>query len=159
MQIEEPPLDYQRAPTPAARRGLLIVHTGDGKGKSTAAFGLALRAHGRGLAVQVWQFMKVPSARFGELELQGQRVTGFSEKPQVVDSYINGGFFVLSPSVLDLIDGDQSVFEGPVLARLIENGQLSAFQHTGFWRPMDTLRDKLVLEDLWNRGAAPWKRW
>lgn len=66
MQIEDPPLDYRRAPTPAPRRGLLIVHTGDGKGKSTAAFGLALRAHGRGLAVKVWQFMKVPSARFGE---------------------------------------------------------------------------------------------
>ena len=66
---------------------------------------------------------------------------------------------MLSPSVLDLIDGDQTVFEGPVLARLIENEQLSAFQHTGFWRPMDTLRDKTLLEELWQSGKAPWKTW
>ena len=112
-------------------------------------------AHGKLATVTAIQ----PPGRYGALAMDGSSVLGFQEKPKGDGGWINGGFFVLSPTVLDLIDHDQTVFEGPVLARLIENEQLSAFQHTGFWRPMDTLRDKLVLEDLWNRGAAPWKNW
>ena len=113
------------------------------------------RGHGKLATVAAVQ----PPGRFGALELDGSSVSAFVEKPLGDGGFINGGFFVLSPTVLDLIDHDQTVFEGPVLGELIQRGQLAAFEHTGFWRPMDTLRDKLVLEDLWNRGAAPWKRW
>ena len=78
---------------------------------------------------------------------------------RIPSGFINGGFFVLSPKVLDYIDGDQTAFESVPLARLIANQQLAAFEHTGFWRPMDTLRDKMTLEDLWQRNQAPWKTW
>lgn len=112
-------------------------------------------AHGKLATVAAVQ----PPGRFGSLELKGDAVSAFVEKPLGDGGFINGGFFVLSPRVLDLIEGDQTIFEGPVIGRLIADGQLCAFEHTGFWRPMDTLRDKTVLEDLWTSGNAPWKTW
>ena len=113
------------------------------------------RNHGKLATVAAVQ----PPGRFGSLELKGDMVSAFVEKPLGDGGFINGGFFVLSPKVLDLIDSDQTIFEGPVLGELIARDQLAAFQHTGFWRPMDTLRDKTVLEDLWTSGNAPWKTW
>ncbi|MBF0610612.1 MAG: glucose-1-phosphate cytidylyltransferase [Magnetococcales bacterium] len=99
-----------------------------------------------------------PPRRFGIMELEGQRVVNFQEKPP--DSHwINGGFFVLSPKVLDLLDGDMTVWEDAPLRQLVTQDQLRAFLHEGFWQPMDTLRDKNYLEDLWAKGAAPWKTW
>ena len=113
------------------------------------------RKHGKLATVAAVQ----PPGRFGSLELKGDAVSAFVEKPLGDGGFINGGFFVLSPKVLDLIEGDQTIFEGPVIGRLIADGQLCAFEHTGFWQPMDTLRDKTVLEDLWTSGNAPWKTW
>lgn len=100
-----------------------------------------------------------PAGRFGALDIDGQRITRFHEKPPGDGSWVNGGFFVLEPSVLDYIDGDHCVWEREPLERLARDAQLSAFRHDGFWQPMDTLRDKNRLEDLWNRNAAPWKIW
>ena len=100
-----------------------------------------------------------PPGRFGALNIADKAVTAFVEKPMGDGGLINGGFFVLSPKVLDLIDGDDSAWEDRPVQRLIAQGQLMAWQHSGFWRPMDTLRDKLTLEDLWSSGQAPWKTW
>lgn len=100
-----------------------------------------------------------PPGRFGALNITDKAVTAFVEKPMGDGGLINGGFFVLSPKVLDLIDGDGSAWEDRPVQRLIAQGQLMAWQHSGFWRPMDTLRDKLTLEDLWSSGQAPWKTW
>jgi glucose-1-phosphate cytidylyltransferase len=100
-----------------------------------------------------------PPARFGALSLEGSRVARFEEKPVGDGGMINGGFFVLSPRVIDYIDGDHTHWEREPLERLAQEGQLSAFAHTGFWQPMDTLRDKTHLEELWNSGKAPWKVW
>jgi glucose-1-phosphate cytidylyltransferase len=86
-------------------------------------------------------------------------VTAFREKPAGDDSWINGGFFVLSPSIGDYIDGDETVFEQEPLRRLAAEDQLSAYEHDGFWQPMDTMREKSQLEELWRSGAAPWKVW
>lgn len=97
--------------------------------------------------------------RFGALTLKGNRVRGFVEKPRGDDGWINGGFFVLSPKVLDYIAGDDTVLEQEPLVRLSKEGQLSAYRHEGFWQCMDTLRDKNYLEGLWNSGKAPWKVW
>jgi glucose-1-phosphate cytidylyltransferase len=99
-----------------------------------------------------------PLARFGALKIKGETVERFIEKPTAEGGRINGGFFVLSPKILDLIDGDESIFEHRPLEELARLGELRAFRHDGFWQPMDTLRDKLHLEDLWARGA-PWKIW
>jgi glucose-1-phosphate cytidylyltransferase len=101
----------------------------------------------------------LPPGRFGALSIQGDRVTGFKEKPKGDGVMINGGFFVLSPKVLDLIDGDETIWEQSPLETLAKNGDLSVFRHVGFWQPMDTLRDKTHLEDLWSSGNAPWKVW
>lgn len=101
----------------------------------------------------------LPPGRFGALELEGDRVTGFREKPQDGGAWINGGFFVLSPKVLDRISGDTTVWEQEPLEGLASDGQLHAYAHYGFWQPMDTLRDKRQLEDMWNGGRAPWKVW
>jgi glucose-1-phosphate cytidylyltransferase len=87
------------------------------------------------------------------------RVLEFEEKPPGDGNLINGGFFVLSPSVIDRIDGDSSIFEREPLQRLAGEGELSAFVHEGFWQPMDTLRERNMLEELWASGSAPWKRW
>lgn len=100
-----------------------------------------------------------PPGRYGALELKGPKVVGFTEKPQGDGGFINGGFFVLSPKCLDLIEGDQSSWEGNSLTTIAKAGQLIAFEHKGFWQPMDTLRDKHHLEELWASGKAPWKVW
>lgn len=100
-----------------------------------------------------------PPGRFGALEFEGARVTDFREKPAGDGGQINGGFFVADPSVLDLVEGPETIWETGPLERLAHGGELMGFRHDGFWQPMDTLRDKLYLEDLWNSGSAPWKRW
>lgn len=100
-----------------------------------------------------------PPGRYGALKLAGSSVDRFQEKPGGDGSWINGGFFVLSPDVIDLVENDQSSFEGEVLTWLAAEGQLSAFMHDGFWQPMDTLREKFMLNDLWESGDAPWKVW
>ena len=98
-----------------------------------------------------------PIARFGGLELQGDRVAQFLEKPQTGEGWINGGFFVFEPKVLNYIDGEGTALEGDPLERLAAEGQLMAYRHSGFWHPMDTLRDKQFLESLWASGKAPWQ--
>ena len=98
-----------------------------------------------------------PPGRFGALDIQGTQINSFLEKPQGDGTWINGGFFVLNPKVLDLITGDQTIWERDPLESLANQGQLEAFFHSGFWQPMDTLRDKNHLEDLWATGDAPWK--
>ena len=100
-----------------------------------------------------------PPGRYGALKLDGSRVAGFSEKPRGDGGLINGGFFVLLPGCLDLIEGDQTSWEGKLLAELAQSGQMMAYEHHGFWQPMDTLRDKIQLETLWDSGKAPWKIW
>lgn len=100
-----------------------------------------------------------PPARFGGLNFQGDLVTRFEEKPQIGEGWINGGFFVLEPQVLDYIKGDETIFEREPLERLAHDGQLVAYRHEGFWQCMDTLRDVRLLEGLWESGAAPWKMW
>ena len=101
----------------------------------------------------------VPAGRFGALDIRGERVRSFQEKPKGDGGMINGGFFILSPSVIDLIDGDDCILEGRPLETLAKQGQLAAYQHHGFWQPMDSLRDKVHLEELWQSGIAPWKVW
>jgi len=103
-----------------------------------------------------------PPARFGRLELgdpDSKRVTGFQEKPRGDGNWINGGFFMLSPTALDLIADDATLWEKEPMQKLAASGQIAAFRHEGFWQPMDTLRDKHHLEELWQRGNAPWKQW
>lgn len=100
-----------------------------------------------------------PPGRYGALQLDGESVVGFTEKPRGDGGLINGGFFVLSPQCFDLIAGDQTSWEGEPLARLASSDQLRSFEHSGFWQPMDTLREKNYLDDLWQSGKAPWKVW
>ena len=113
------------------------------------------KAHGKSATVTAIQ----PPGRYGELNLQAGLVKNFQEKPAGDGAWINGGFFILNPSVIDLIEGDQSSWEGEPLFRLAQQGELMAYQHKGFWQAMDTLRDKNQLEDLWKNGNAPWKIW
>jgi glucose-1-phosphate cytidylyltransferase len=112
------------------------------------------RAHGRLATVTAVR----PPARFGGLVLDGDTVREFSEKPQIGEGWINGGFFVFEPAVLDYISGDHTILEREPLERLAADHQLKAFRHAGFWQPMDTLREKEFLESLWASGNAPWKR-
>lgn len=100
-----------------------------------------------------------PPGRYGALSTEQNQVMGFIEKPKGDGGWINGGFFVLSPECLKYIDGDLSSWEGAPLAQLANDGQLMAFEHAGFWQPMDTLREKNMMEDLWQSGKAPWKVW
>ena len=100
-----------------------------------------------------------PPGRFGAIEMDGSQVTGFKEKPHGDGGWINGGFFVLSPKVVDYIDGDTTVWEKEPMENLAKDGELSVYMHDGFWHPMDTLRDKRYLEGLWNSKNAPWKQW
>ena len=100
-----------------------------------------------------------PPGRFGSLSFERGKVLAFQEKPSGDGKWINGGFFVLQKEVLNLIDGDSCIWEKEPLEELARDGQLSAFKHSGFWQPMDTLRDKLVLNDLWETDNAPWKVW
>ena len=101
----------------------------------------------------------VPEARFGALKLDGSIVREFREKPSEEAGRINGGFFVLSPRALDVVSGDDTIWEREPMARLAREDQLRAFSHNGFWQPMDVLRDRLLLEELWRSGTAPWKVW
>lgn len=98
-----------------------------------------------------------PPGRFGALDLDGNKIKSFQEKPQGDGAWVNGGFFVLSPKVIDYIEGDNIMWERKPMEILAKEGQLQAFFHHGFWQPMDTLRDKVLLEELWQSGKAPWK--
>ncbi len=100
-----------------------------------------------------------PPGRFGAVDIRGERVVAFQEKPVGDGGFINGGFFVLEPSVIESIAGDETVWEDAPLRTLAASGQLHPFVHRGFWQPLDTVRDKKVLEELWASGAAPWKVW
>jgi glucose-1-phosphate cytidylyltransferase len=101
----------------------------------------------------------IPPGRFGALDLSGNKVNSFMEKPKGDGAMINGGYFVLSPEVLDYITDDHTIWEREPIERLAQEGNLVAYQHHGFWQPMDTLRDKVHLEELWQSGNAPWKVW
>ena len=101
----------------------------------------------------------IPPGRFGALRINGNKVQSFQEKPEGDGAVINGGFFVLSPEIFDYITDDQTILEQDPLQRLAEEGNLAAFYHDGFWQPVDTLRDKVYLEELWQSGNAPWKVW
>ena len=129
-----------------------------GDGVSNVDIGASIEFHNRhGKHATVTAVL--PPGRYGALECSGNQVTGFIEKPSGDGGFINGGFFVLSPKCIDLIDGEDSSWEGAPLARLALMGQLMAFEHQGFWQPMDTLRDKNLLEEHWASGKAPWKIW
>ena len=133
-----------------------MVTYGDGLAdvdiKSLVAFH---RGHGKLATISAVS----PIARFGRLELNGDRVAQFAEKRQTGEGWINGGFFVFEPGVLDYIDDDQTSLEGKPLENLAAESQLMAYRHRGFWHPMDTMRDKQYLESLWASGKAPWKAW
>lgn len=120
--------------------------------KATIAFH---HAHGKLATVTAVR----PPGRYGALHRAGDQVTGFSEKPRGDGGLINGGFFVLSPKCLDLIDGDDTPWESTPMSRLAGMGELMAYEHDGFWQPMDTLREKTLLEKLWDSGKAPWQVW
>ncbi|MCS7054729.1 MAG: sugar phosphate nucleotidyltransferase, partial [Thermoflexales bacterium] len=111
------------------------------------------RAHGKLATVTAAR----PPARFGDIQLDGDQVLRFAEKPQAGAGWINAGFFVLHPRVLDYIAGDDTIWERTPMERLAEDGQLMAYRHEGFWQPMDTLREKQLLEEIWQSGRAPWK--
>lgn len=111
------------------------------------------QAHGKAATVTA----VVPPARFGALDLDGETVRGFHEKPVGGNQFINGGFFVLQPSVIDLIAGDSTPWEREPMEQLARSGEMMAYRHEGFWQPMDTLRDKRLLEELWASGKAPWR--
>ena len=113
------------------------------------------KAHGKAATLT----RVVPPGRYGALELEDDKVQRFIEKPPGDNAWIKGGFFVLEPSVLDRIEGDATPFEGAPLASLANDGQLMSFAHSGFWQPMDTLREKNHLEDLWAGVRSPWKVW
>ena len=100
-----------------------------------------------------------PTGRFGALDILDGKVSSFKEKPKGDGEMVNGGFFVISPKVIDLIDGDATIWERQPIEKLAQQGQISAFEHHGFWQPMDTLRDKTYLEELWKDERAPWKIW
>jgi glucose-1-phosphate cytidylyltransferase len=113
------------------------------------------RSHGKLVTVTAVR----PPARFGRLEIEGRQVVNFSEKPQLGEGWINGAFFVCEPKVFDYIDGDMTQWEREPLERLAADGQLMAYFHDSFWQCMDTLRDKRLLESLWQSDKAPWKIW
>ena len=129
-----------------------------GDGVSDVDIGALLafhRAHGKLATMTAVR----PPSRFGEVDLSGDAITHFNEKPQTGEGWINGGYFVLEREVLEYIDGDETYWERDPLERLASEGQLMAYRHPGFWQPMDTLREKRLLEELWQSGNAPWKVW
>lgn len=129
-----------------------------GDGVADVDIGALIRfhqAHGRQATVTA----VCPPGRYGALNIEGTRVTGFAEKPRGDGGLINGGFFVLSPHVIDLIEGDRTSWEAYPLEKLASMDELRAFEHEGFWQPMDTLREKNLLEELWTSGKAPWRQW
>ena len=114
------------------------------------------KAHGRLASVTAVQ----PPGRYGALQFgEASAVSGFQEKPQGDGGWVNGGFFVLEPEAIDCIEGDSTLWEQEPLNRFAQEGQLTVFHHNGFWQPMDTLRDRQLLEELWNKHQAPWKVW
>lgn len=113
------------------------------------------RSHGKLATVTA----VLPPGRFGALVKEGSTVQGFLEKPRGEGGWINGGYFVLSPKVIDLVDSDVTSWELEPMTRLASGNQLKAFEHHGFWQPMDTLREKILLEELWQNNEAPWKVW
>lgn len=116
-------------------------------------------AYHRGQGLKATMTAVQPSGRFGALGLENGRVSSFQEKPAGDGSWVNGGFFVLEPTIFGEIDGDDSIWERAPLEQLTRQNQLAAFEHRGFWQPMDTLRDKMLLEQLWDDRRAPWKIW
>lgn len=129
---------------------------GDGVGNVDIAAAIEFhRNHGKAATLTA----VYPAARFGALDMIDGRVMRFSEKPKGDGGMVNGGFFVLSPKVLTLIEGDTTVWEREPLQSLAESNELMAYEHNGFWQPMDTLRDKIVLEKMWETGTASWKVW
>ncbi|MBW2278963.1 MAG: glucose-1-phosphate cytidylyltransferase, partial [Deltaproteobacteria bacterium] len=113
------------------------------------------RSHGKLATVSAVR----PAARFGRIELDGDKVVEFTEKPQLGEGWINGAFFVLEPAVFDYVEGDATHWEKEPMENLANDGQLMAYKHEGFWQCMDTLRDKVLLEKIWAGGSAPWKTW
>jgi glucose-1-phosphate cytidylyltransferase len=129
-----------------------------GDGVADLDIGALIAFHGeRGALATVTAVQ--PAGRFGAMEIDGDRVRRFQEKPRGDGAWINGGFFVCSPRVGDYLEGDDTVWEQKPLRQLADDGELAAFEHTGFWQAMDTLREKTQLEELWASGAAPWKVW
>ncbi|MEL7157219.1 MAG: glucose-1-phosphate cytidylyltransferase [Actinomycetota bacterium] len=143
----------------------LVPHLGPGTFMMTWGDGLSTvdlrallefhRAHGKVATLTAVR----PPARFGHIEIDDGQITEFSEKPQAAEGWINGAFFVLEPQVADYIDGDDTLFEREPLERLASDGQLMAYQHDDFWQCMDTLRDRVRLEEMWESGKAPWRIW
>ncbi|MGB5064693.1 MAG: glucose-1-phosphate cytidylyltransferase [Candidatus Competibacter sp.] len=113
------------------------------------------RAHGKLATLTAAR----PPARYGHLEFQGDQITSFTEKPQTAEGWINGAFFVLEPGIFDYIDSDQTMWEHEPLTNLARDGQLHAYKHSSFWQCMDTLREKHILQTLWDAGDPPWKLW
>jgi glucose-1-phosphate cytidylyltransferase len=129
---------------------------GDGLSNVNVADLIAFhRAHGTLATVTAVQ----PPGRFGQLKMDQQKIVAFNEKPEGDGAWVNGGYFVLSPKVVDYIAGDETPWEREPVERLAAEGNLSAFLHRGFWQPMDTMRDKIALEEMWAKGEAPWKVW
>ncbi len=129
---------------------------GDGVGDNDIMASIAFhRSHGKAATLTA----TYPPGRFGALDIQNGQVRSFKEKPRGDGAFINGGFFVLSPKVLELLDSDQTIWEQEPLMQLAQQGELMAYPHTGFWQPMDTLHDKNTLEKMWANGTAPWKKW
>lgn len=129
---------------------------GDGVANINITAQLAFhKQHGKQATVTAVQ----PPGRYGALEMDGDNVAGFMEKPSGDGGFINGGFFVLSPECLKIIENDETSWESEPLTDLANRGELMAYKHNGFWLPMDTLRDKNVLEKLWDSSTAPWKVW
>jgi glucose-1-phosphate cytidylyltransferase len=136
--------------------GTFCMTYGDGLADVDIAASIAFhRSHGKLATVTAVN----PPGRFGVLDVEGGKVNVIREKPPRGDAWINGGFFVLEPASLDLVEGDGISWERAPMEQLASSGQLMAFEHGGFWQPMDTLREKMLLEGLWNSGHAPWKRW
>jgi len=141
---------------PFLGNGTFMMTWGDGVSDVNLTDLLAFhRSHGKLATLTAVR----PPARFGHLVFDGDRVGQFSEKPQTMEGWINGAFFVLEPGVFDYIEGDDTQWEREPMERLAAHGQLMAYRHTSFWQCMDTLRDKKLLEDLWQNGGAPWKIW
>ncbi len=136
--------------------GTFMLTWGDGVSDVNIKKLLAFhRAHGKLATLTAVR----PPARYGHLELDGNHITSFTEKPQTAEGWINGAFFVLEPGVFDYIDGDNTMFEHAPMERLARDGQLVAYQHGSFWQCMDTMREKHLLQKLWDSGNAPWKLW
>jgi glucose-1-phosphate cytidylyltransferase len=141
---------------PTIGRETFMATYGDGVGDVDITKLLAFhQAHGRAATVTAVR----PPARFGGLLFDEDRIAEFSEKPQTSEGWINGGYFVFGPEIFDYLEDDQTVLERAPLERIARDQQLYAFRHNGFWQPMDTLREKQLLESLWASGNAPWKTW